>query len=329
MFDRRLTDALSVSVIGFGCGTTAALMVEGSAKEREAAVGRALDLGITYFDTAPRYGNGLSETNLGATLKALGASPVVGTKVAFSAESVQDIKRSMTESVEESLSRLQRDSLDLLQLHNHIRHVRDTTGFAPGLSTEDILGPGGVAETFEELRRAGKVRHLGFTARGDVGAILEVIRSVRFHTMQTVYNLLNPSAAYSIFRGTVDEDFGGIVLDAMRAGMGVLAIRVLAAGALAGQAERLPGDPGGPSGVPRSEYIRSLEIARSFDAIAESQGSTRTALAIRTAIATEGISTVVIGFSNVDQLEQAVACADGPELSPETMTVIQQAKGLF
>ncbi len=82
MQQRRLgRTGISVSVLGMGCGAVGGLMVLGTATEQERAVGRAMELGITYFDTAADYGAGASETNLGRALKALKANVVVGSKV--------------------------------------------------------------------------------------------------------------------------------------------------------------------------------------------------------------------------------------------------------
>src|SRR5690242_14036804 len=77
------TTGLTVSALGFGCGSIGGLMVRGEPAAQRAAVARALDAGITYFDTAPQYGDGRSEENLGRTLRDLGAwdRVVVGTKV--------------------------------------------------------------------------------------------------------------------------------------------------------------------------------------------------------------------------------------------------------
>ena len=72
---------VEVAVLGFGCGAVGGLMVRGTAADQERAVARALALGINYFDTAPVYGDGESEKNLGRVLKALRPSVVVGTKV--------------------------------------------------------------------------------------------------------------------------------------------------------------------------------------------------------------------------------------------------------
>ena len=68
---------LRVSVLGYGCGAIGGLMVKGTATEQDRAIGRAIDQGITYFDTASAYGDGVSESNLGRALKALGAKVIV------------------------------------------------------------------------------------------------------------------------------------------------------------------------------------------------------------------------------------------------------------
>ena len=61
-----------MSEIGFGCGDTAGLMISGTPEQRRDAVRHALDLGIDYFDTAPVYGDTVSEAHLGQALRELG-----------------------------------------------------------------------------------------------------------------------------------------------------------------------------------------------------------------------------------------------------------------
>ena len=73
---------MQISILGFGCGAVGGLMVRGDPADQERAIGRALDAGVNYFDTAVQYGNGESERNLGRVLKKLKpANVVVGTKV--------------------------------------------------------------------------------------------------------------------------------------------------------------------------------------------------------------------------------------------------------
>ena len=84
---------LKVSEIGFGCGNNAVLMVKAPYDQQVKVVRRALDCGITFFDTAFAYGLGKSEENLGRILKDLGVNPVISTKIRLEADCVSDIKQ--------------------------------------------------------------------------------------------------------------------------------------------------------------------------------------------------------------------------------------------
>ena len=96
---------LKVSVIGFGCGDIGGLIVRGEVQERTEVIRRALEIGITYFDTAALYGRGQSEINLGAALRQLKANPILGTKVRLQPEDLSNIKNGVVRSVENSLAR--------------------------------------------------------------------------------------------------------------------------------------------------------------------------------------------------------------------------------
>ena len=78
----------------------------------------AVELGINYFDTAPQYGDGQSEVNLGAVLRELGSDMLVGTKVRLTGEDMGQIGAAIIRSVEGSRRRLGRETIDLIQLHN-------------------------------------------------------------------------------------------------------------------------------------------------------------------------------------------------------------------
>src|SRR3954466_10445304 len=95
-------------------------MVKGEAADQERAVARALELGINYFDTAQMYGNGESERNLGRVLKALKPDVYVGTKVRLPPTERGQIGQAIAASLDASLQRLQRDTIDLFQFHNAI-----------------------------------------------------------------------------------------------------------------------------------------------------------------------------------------------------------------
>src|SRR5215510_12117650 len=65
---------LRVSMLGFGCGNVGGLIIRGAHQDRVRAVARAMEAGINYFDTAPSYGDGQSEQNLGQVLRELRAA---------------------------------------------------------------------------------------------------------------------------------------------------------------------------------------------------------------------------------------------------------------
>jgi aryl-alcohol dehydrogenase-like predicted oxidoreductase len=233
---------LQLSEIGFGCGPMAGLIVRGDRKERREAVARALDLGITYFDTASVYGDGLSETHLGETLRELRVRPVVGTKVALQDEDLGDISGAVVRSVEASLQRLGLDGVDILHLHNRVAIAR-----APGasvaigtlLTVEEVLGPGGVLDGFKKLRDQGKTRFFGCCAfGGEVPAINKLIDSDSFHSMLAYYNILNPTAEEPPPPSFEGPDYGQVMGRAAAHGIGTVVLRVVAGGALSGVEDR-------------------------------------------------------------------------------------------
>ena len=134
---------LQVSALGFGGGAVGGLMVRGDARDQERAVARALELGITYFDTAPSYGDGASETNLGRVLRRLRPELVLGTK--FHVEPDAPVADSIAASLEASLRRLGREQVDLLQLHNPIAPARPRHGAAGARHRRRAAGAGSPA----------------------------------------------------------------------------------------------------------------------------------------------------------------------------------------
>ena len=111
---------ISISEVGFGCGNVGGIIIRQPNQARLQAVQRALESGINYFDTAPQYGQGQSELNLGQLLKELRASPFVATKVRFKNEDLGNIPKAINDSMNNSLKRLQRDYVDVLLLHNPV-----------------------------------------------------------------------------------------------------------------------------------------------------------------------------------------------------------------
>jgi len=302
----------TVSALGFGCGSVGGLMVRGDPADQRRAVARALEAGITYFDTAPSYGDGRSEENLGRALRELGAwdRVVVGTKVRIAPEERADPAAAIRESVERSLHLLGRGHVDLLQLHNQIGAEGAGDRHLP---VDELLA--GVAEGLRQVVAAGLAGNVGLTGIGDAGALGRAVRSGSFATVQSYFNALNPSAGFSGAAGG-GHDFAGLIDDAATAGMGVIAIRVMAAGALTGSGERAANASAmsGPALVPGAEFDRDIDRARRLADLAAALGLESTLeLGVRFALSKLGVSTVLVGYSNLQQLDDALRWAErGP-----------------
>ena len=300
---------LRVSALGFGCGNVGGLLIRGAPADRERAVARALELGINYFDTAPLYGDGQSEQNLGQVLRALKAEVHVGTKVRLPAASLAEIPAAIARSLEDSLRRLGMERVDLLQLHNPITVERRPRT----VSARDVLDA--VVPALGRLVEQGKTRFYGITALGDTAALLPVIDAGVLDTAQVCYNLLNPSAAHEVPAGFPAQDFGRLLARCRERRTGAIVIRVLAAGALSGAGARHPiaaptVDPiaSGP------DYATDVQRARLLGALVEEgHAGSLVEASLRFALATDAVSTVLLGYSSLEQLEYAAACvAKGP-----------------
>ena len=313
---------VKISEIGFGCGNNAVLMVKASYDEQVKAVRHALDRGINYFDTAFAYGLGKSEENLGRILNELGASTVVSTKIRLEPDSAGDIKTATIHAVEAGLSRLKRERVDLIQLHNRITMERNP-GKRFSLTPKDVYGTGGVLDGFKVMRERGKVGYFGFSGLGDPQALHEVVASGEFHSFQAYYNLLNPSAGQPVPRGFSALDYSLIIDKAAAKGMGVAVIRVLAAGALTSD----PTAGGGSSPEPLSpgsDYPLDLERAEKVKAVLGSEGKSLTQAAIRFALMKSEVSTVLVGFSNTTHIDEAIACSGAGGLSQDAMEKLKK-----
>jgi aryl-alcohol dehydrogenase-like predicted oxidoreductase len=310
---------LEVSVLGFGCGAVGGLMVRGTEAEQERAFARAIDAGITYFDTAAIYGDGISEQNLGKVVRRLKPRTFIyGTKVRVLAAQKSDIRAAIIASVEASLKRLGMERTDILHLHNPI--TKDGAGNF--LTAEQVIEE--VIPTFEALRDQGKIGVLGLTAIGDTSEVLQVIDSGAFASAQVSYNMLNPSAATTLADNYPAQDYGRMFEHTKATGVGVIGIRTLAGGALSGSAAREPNasPPPEPIGSATS-FEGDLERARRFlPMIEEGFAESLAELATRFVISTPSMGTALMGIATQDQLEQAIAAVEkGPLPLPALMRI--------
>ena len=318
---------MNVSEIGFGCGNVGGLLIRGSHEDQVKAVARAMELGINYFDTASSYGDGQSETNLGKVLRELNAPVYVGTKYRLFADDGSDLKGGVVRSVEASLSRMGRDNVDLIQLHNRVGSERDLGRDV--LTVEDVLGE--VNEAVQALRSQGKIRHWGLTGVGETSALHRIADSGAMRTIQTVYSLLNPSAAADVGAEFDMPNYDKLIDRATASEMGVIAIRVLAAGALAGFEQRHPmaAPSVGPIGSGR-DYAQDLGRSADFRFLVdEGYVDDLVEASLRFVLGNPSVSTAMVGYSSVDHLEQAVKCAAKGPLPGEALAKLPAVWGRY
>jgi aryl-alcohol dehydrogenase-like predicted oxidoreductase len=314
---------MKISLLGFGCGGVGGLMVRGAPADQERAIGRALDAGVNYFDTAVAYGNGESEKNLGCVLnKIKPRDAIVGTKVRLPL-GTGPTAEFITQSLEGSLRRLGREQVDILHFHDPIT----TAGSGNTLRAQQVLEQ--VVPAFEVLRRQGKVRFLGITATGDTSALHEVIDAGVFDSAQVAYNMLNPSAATALPPDYPAQDYARLFDHTKAAGIGVIGIRVLAGGALSGFAERhaIASAPPPPIGS-ASSYEGDLRRAQRLAPLVKEGFATSLAeAATRFCIGHPAMGTILVGMATPQEFEDALAAVMKgplPEAALDRLAALQQ-----
>ncbi len=303
---------LRVSELVFGGGYVGGLLVHGGDEAKLAAVRRALDAGVNWIDTAPLYGQGKSEQALGWILPEVEQEPYISTKVMLDPARLGDIAGQVEESLHASLTRLNRDRVDLLQLHNHLG--------PGGLALHEVLKERGVAEALEDMRAQGLTDFIGLTALGEARAVNAALDSGRFDSAQVYYNMINPSAAHSLPASWSGHDFTGIVDTCLTHGVAMMAIRVLAAGVLASDTRHEREIVITEGSEMPAEERRAKAV---FDALGET-GGTRAQAAIRFALSNPDLSCAVVGLADMAQLDEALATQDMAPLPKEALATLNR-----
>ena len=295
---------MTASVLGFGCYDAAG---GGYGDQMAAAVHRAVDLGITCFDTAKGYGEGESEAMLGRALGPRRKDVVVVTKCGTHYENRpkgRDSRRdAILASVDQSLQRLQTDFIDVLLVH------------APDVNTpfEETMG------ALDSAVQQGKVRAVGvfnFT----LDQIKECEKTRRIDVVQYFYNLFD--------RRTEQE----ILPYCQQRGIGVMAHASMGWGLLAGAyaedhkfGERDFRGRGEPLGwiYGKDVFPRNVRLVNDLKPIAESRGKTIPQLALRWVSSNPSVSVALVGTLNTQQLEENLGVLDWA-LSGEDMRQIDE-----
>jgi aryl-alcohol dehydrogenase-like predicted oxidoreductase len=163
---------LQVSAIGLGGYHLGSAATDQAANE---IMAKAIDYGVTFFDNAWEYHDGLSEERMGKGLKGKREQAIVMTKVCTHGRD----KKIAMRMLEESLRRLQTDHLDVWQIHEVV-YENDP---------EMIFAPNGAAEALLAAKQQGKVRFIGFTGHKDPEIHLKMLsHDFPFDTIQMPLN---------------------------------------------------------------------------------------------------------------------------------------------
>jgi len=292
---------LSVSAIGLGTWPIGGSVLlgdiptgYGTVPESEAvrAVRRAMDLGVTFFDTADSYGLGRSERILGRVARGRRGQMVLATKGGWVPDGAERWVRDLSPNhlaaaVERSLRRLDTDHVDAYLLHAVPEE---------GDETERAL------DALDELKTAGRIRSAGVAVAFDLAAGLRLLGSGRLDVIEVHYNLLHQGAA----RELLDE--------AARRRVGVIASTPLAFGFLSGRYTRAtrfaPDD--WRSRLTTDEIAARLDRVAAVRFLAGDGTRTLKDAALRFALAHPAVSAAIPGFRSVEQVESLVQALDAP-----------------
>ena len=272
-----------------------------------AAIETALDLGVTFFDTADVYGGGHSERLLGKAMKGRRDRFVVGTKIGWidydgdAGHSQYTTVDKLIAGVESNLERLDTDYIDLVQCH--VFYVEKTT---------DVMREG-----FEKLKKQGKIRAFGTSSSG-----LPVLEAFNANgladTMQIDYSILNRDAENEVFPYCREHGIGTIIRGPIA--MGLLAGKFSAE-------TTFPEDDfrrhwiSGTEGQPE-QFRKDLETVERLREIAD--GAPLAELALRFVLSSADVTALIPGAKNADQARRNVeAMAKGP-LDADTLAAIAE-----
>ena len=305
---------LTVSRAGFGGGGIGQVWGPTDEQEAIASVHRALELGITFFDVAPGYGDGKAEEALGKALEGRSEPVVVATKVRLLADEMDDVAGAVQRSVDISLRRLRRDSVDVLHVHNRFTERR---GEVPNsLSADDVLGP--VLDAYRAVQRAGKTRFIGLSAMDHhLPTMRRILEANEYDTVLAYYNLLNRTAMELPPSGVELFDNGQIIPLARSLDMGVIGIRSHAAGALTDGLDRPP-RPGD------ALMQKDLASAQKLGFLLDGPIRTLSQAAMVFCLMNPDIHSTVPGVKNRAEAEETAACVDLPPIPPEHLARLQQ-----
>jgi aryl-alcohol dehydrogenase-like predicted oxidoreductase len=274
-------------------------------EESLAAIGRALEQGINWIDTAAAYGFGRSEQVVGRALEGLDQRPYVFTKCSLlegpGRTVLHSLKRdSILREADASLKRLGVDAIDLYQIHWPNPEQEIEEGFS----------------TLAELKQQGLVRHIG-VSNSNVEQLRRIQQIAPVETLQPPYSLVEREVEREILPYAELE------------GIGVIAYSPMGSGLLTGRMtrERIESLPDNDfrKRDPRFQepaLSEHLALVERLKAVAERHDTTPGAIAVAWTLRHPAVDAAIVGFRRPDQVDPILPAA-GLELTDEEIAEIE------
>ncbi len=302
------TTPFTVSEIGFGAWQIGGSWGDVSEADGRAALNAALDAGVTFIDTADVYGDGRSEKIIADVLKSRsGQRPMVATKAGRRLDphvAEGYTKANIERFVDRSLTNLEVDSLDLVQLH---------------CPPQDVYYDPALFEGMEELRKAGKIRNYGVS----VARVEEALKAIDYPgvvSVQIIYNIFRQRPADLFFKEAKRKNIAVIVRVPLASGL--LSGKITAKTAFSADDHRSFNRHGEAfdvgetfAGVPFEVGLQAVEEIRKL----VPQGASMAAFALRWILMNEAVTVVIPGARNAEQARANAAAAELPALSADVM----------
>ncbi len=296
---------LEVSAVSFG--TWAIGGSWGNVDQRTAldALARAMDAGVNFFDTADVYGDGRAERLLAQATKGREDAVHIATKFCRQGD-VHDPQTYAMKTVraycEGSLRRLEREALDLYQIH---------------CPPKEIIEQGDVFHVLDELKREGKIRHYGVSVETVEEGLL-AIRHPGVSALQVIFNIFRQKPAAELFPHTWAKGVG--ILVRLPLASGLLTGKFTADDTFAEDDHRNFNRDGQAFNVGETfaglPFAKGVELAEQLRPIANERGSMARA-SMRWILDDGRISCVIPGFKNSAQIDDNLAALDVRPFAPE------------
>ena len=309
-----------VSTLTLGGGGLGMLWGATTVEECVATVHDAVAAGITLLDLAPRYGDGKAELVVG---EAFGGKLPAGLRVTSKCNlgnlAPDQVEGTLRHSIDASLKRLRLPRLDLFFLHSNIvpdqAFIARASAGAAERMTPYATFVDRVRPAFERFVGEGLIGAWGITGIGQPDTLIKVLgEQPAPAAVQCIANLLDSPGGLKFFDGPAKPR--AVIAAARAAGVGVMGIRAVQAGALTDAIDReLPAD---------HAEVRDYARAAPFRAICAEIRANPAVIAHRYALALD-IDTLVLGVKNRSELADCVAAAEAGPLPADLVARIDQA----